>query len=485
MNIIAVISEDHNIRALVQLFIKKELKVDIRTFNCFKEAAEQIAAIDDLVALVINDCKDITCLTQIEKFSKKSEKIIPVIGIVDRDSKGLSHKFSFTGTIIREEISKSIASAVRPYCQPHLQGEDYLPLDIVTLHDLNTLPVDTFVKLAKDKYVKVIHKGDYFGNEDFEKYLSKNVDSLYIKSSELDIVDSVLLENIRTIEELSDLTTAEGLERLRSKFTEEEDEIVLNAIIDGLKKAEEKHITFQESQRVSKEAVKLIGKTVQKLGNDKAAQHLSKATVMLALSTINKAPGLSEYFQKNGNGGDEYLSDHSMLLVNINCQIAKIMGWTSNLTYYRLALASLLHDVTIKNSSMAPFRSIPELMMKSDDYSEEEIDSFINHPKSAGNLIEGFKSIPPETDIIVRQHHERPDGTGFPDKVTHSGITPLSAIFIVAHDLVSFIHSRERSNIKQEWNLISFLNQHRFLYQTGIFRDIFKTMWDQLIETGR
>ncbi len=82
--------------------------------------------------------------------------------------------------------------------------------------------------------------------------------------------------------------------------------------------------------------------------------------------------------------------------------------------------------------------------------------------------------IPPDVDIIVSEHHERPDGTGFPQRKGYAALAPLSSVFIVAHDLVSYILNRKENN----WNIVSFLNQHRFLYQSGIFHDLFVALWN-------
>jgi hypothetical protein len=37
---------------------------------------------------------------------------------------------------------------------------------------------------------------------------------------------------------------------------------------------------------------------------------------------------------------------------------------------------------------------------------------------------------------------------------------------------------------KDNWNMVSFLNQHRLLYQYGVFKDIFTAMWNQLVNAN-
>jgi response regulator RpfG family c-di-GMP phosphodiesterase len=42
--------------------------------------------------------------------------------------------------------------------------------------------------------------------------------------------------------------------------------------------------------------------------------------------------------------------------------------------------------------------------------------------------------------MIVEQHHERPDGRGFPYGLTASRFNQLAAIFIVCREFVELIH---------------------------------------------
>ena len=51
-------------------------------------------------------------------------------------------------------------------------------------------------------------------------------------------------------------------------------------------------------------------------------------------------------------------------------------------------------------------------------------------------IARSVEEIPPDVDVIISQHHELPDGTGFPRGLNYQRITPLSTVFIVAHDLV-------------------------------------------------
>ena len=70
--------------------------------------------------------------------------------------------------------------------------------------------------------------------------------------------------------------------------------------------------------------------------------------------------------------------------------------------------------------------------------SEEDQIDFANHPIDAAKIAQLFTQYP-EVDFIIQNHHEMPDGTGFPAKISASKITQAAAIFSVANDLASLI----------------------------------------------
>ena len=67
---------------------------------------------------------------------------------------------------------------------------------------------------------------------------------------------------------------------------------------------------------------------------------------------------------------------------------------------------------------------------------------------------------------MVEQHHERPDGTGFPKKLRHTTITLLSAIQIVAEDFIENLIATNFDHRLHDEILRKFLNR----YYQGNFR---------------
>ncbi|MEW6771002.1 MAG: HD-GYP domain-containing protein [Bacillota bacterium] len=104
---------------------------------------------------------------------------------------------------------------------------------------------------------------------------------------------------------------------------------------------------------------------------------------------------------------DEYLFYHS---VNV-CILATVAG--ANLGWNReqleeLALGALLHDV-------GKVRVPPEILNKPGELSKREFDEVKKHTVYGEEMLE---TMPPEVRRIARSHHERLDGTGYPDGIS-------------------------------------------------------------------
>jgi putative nucleotidyltransferase with HDIG domain len=131
-----------------------------------------------------------------------------------------------------------------------------------------------------------------------------------------------------------------------------------------------------------------------------------------------------------------YISNHSTMVAHIACAIARGMTWSSDVTYYKLTMAAMLHDITLVNEDLAKIQTLTELSEKGDRFKPSEIDLYKRHVSDAAKIAQEFTEVPPDVDTIILQHHERPDGTGFPRRLSGPYINNLSAVFIIAHEIV-------------------------------------------------
>lgn len=91
---------------------------------------------------------------------------------------------------------------------------------------------------------------------------------------------------------------------------------------------------------------------------------------------------------------------------------------------YRLERAGYLHDIGKASIAGALFEKIQPL-------SPREMELIKDHCVLGEKLCSGVAALKPVLPII-RHHHERADGTGYPDGLNGDGIPVLAQIFSVA-----------------------------------------------------
>jgi HD-GYP domain-containing protein (c-di-GMP phosphodiesterase class II) len=251
--------------------------------------------------------------------------------------------------------------------------------------------------------VKLFQQGDVFDRGDLEKYTEKKgVQYLYIQKADCAL--------------------------FAQKYREDLEKLLKQPLINT-----EQAVQSAESVH---EAVQALARTV---GFTQEVQDLVKTQVKVAMKAIANSPKLGDLFQRLKSLEGKYISSHSHLTAYIACAIASQLKWGSDQTFIKLNLACFLHDITLINHELAAEISLKTVETKSAKYSPNEIKSYRNHAREAAGLVSRFSEVPPDVDTIVAQHHELPDGTGFPLGLNHSRIAPLTAIFIVAHDMAQFV----------------------------------------------
>ena len=148
----------------------------------------------------------------------------------------------------------------------------------------------------------------------------------------------------------------------------------------------------------------------------------------LKLSTAHKE--LLNYFSRmvrslvrSLEAKDLYTKGHSDRVAEYAVRIARNMG-ISEERIEILKEAALLHDI-----GKMGVQDI--ILHKKSELSDDERDEIRRHPAIGENILKPV-SINEEMLAAVKQHHERYDGTGYPDKLKGDGINILAAIISAA-----------------------------------------------------
>lgn len=131
-------------------------------------------------------------------------------------------------------------------------------------------------------------------------------------------------------------------------------------------------------------------------------------------------------------------SERSYLIGITAIGILKNLDFQKTDAYEKLMYAAVFHDLFIKEWSLSRIRSVQTSQFLNLNYNKKRM--VLEHADQCSRAIE--QKIFSDNDIadIVRQHHERPYGNGFPRGATTKTMTDLSKIFVVAHDYVDRLY---------------------------------------------
>jgi putative nucleotidyltransferase with HDIG domain len=427
---VLVLSENQEIREKIAFTLESSYGYEATRVSSVKEALKATESGTANFALVIVDAESYR-VPGLEKFLLVNSAI-PTVLALPADSHS-EVQMNVLEVIDRKDLLKQLVRVLDELLQSGFftfqsRGDEYFKIHTNLLLAVCPLQGDIFIRLNEFKYVKLFHQGDEFDRNDWEKYTqNKGIDYLYIHRSQTD-------EFIR-------------------KYQKD--------LIETIEK--EPPPTLEEQFKLSDELFDTVQELGNRIGFTKDVQILAQSQVKLAMKTMEDAPGLKSLLAKMNQKKEDYVPSHSTMTGFIACAIASHMEWGSETTFHKLSLAAMLHDVTLTNTDLARCHTIEEV--EAGNFSDEEKKDFRLHPIKGAEIARQFSEIPPDVDVIIVQHHENPEGTGFPRKLSHSYISPLSSVFILAHDV-----AKEAHDLGSKFNLKIFTARAGERYGSSKFR---------------
>jgi HD-GYP domain-containing protein (c-di-GMP phosphodiesterase class II) len=239
---------------------------------------------------------------------------------------------------------------------------------------------DVYISLNKTKYIKYIAKED-IDRTRLESLVAKNITYVY--------VDKQVFYHFMN----------KRCEELSSKFIEvEKNDDVFHLTAETLVFLKDSLSPFS----VSSEQIELVHVCVKKC--------VEKLATNNEISLL-----LSDFFAKQG-----YLVGHTMLLIHVGFLLANKSGFGSDIFLEKLVLAALFHDIVLQDDEQAQYLMKPNRQELRD------------HPNQACNYAEQFQLISDEVKYAIRDHHELPDGSGYPAGKNEQDLSQFSALFIVS-----------------------------------------------------
>ncbi len=141
------------------------------------------------------------------------------------------------------------------------------------------------------------------------------------------------------------------------------------------------------------------------------------------------------------NARDAITGEHSRRVAEFSVQIGAWLGYSEE-KLEKLHFASLIHDIGKIGISDA-------ILAKPSFFSDTDFDIMKKHPELGADIMGQFLE---DEDIkaAILQHHERPDGKGYPYGISGDEIRPIANIIKIADVYDALISSR---HYKDPWSL--------------------------------
>lgn len=437
MNILLV-QDDANIREKVAFVLDSQFNATVFEAETVEAAKRVLADKSRTIDLIVIDC-DRAMGKELDRLRMEHSKVQSLVFLRGEPERRLAISappghpmpvFVDRSDIVRNLIS-AVGGMVKAQLLPNPDADrNFCKIRTKLLLSVCPLEADIYIRLTEAKYLKLMREGDTFDLEDMEKYtVKKGVEYLYIRKSE--------------IQEFISKFQAELLKYLDSK----------------------PELGMDEVAKLNDSVFETIQSLGEAVGFSEPVQQMAKTQVQLTMKAMGKSPRLSKLFDKIESYQGKYIASHSTVTGYLACAIASQMKWGSDTTFHKLTLAAFLHDITLNNHELAECATLDECAKGT--FTDNERKAFKLHTMTAAEVARQFSEVPPDVDVIIAQHHERADSTGFPRGLGPTYIAPLSTIFIVAHDMAKFVIDRG-----PEFQLGDFLEIARERYKPSQFRKV-------------
>ena len=155
-----------------------------------------------------------------------------------------------------------------------------------------------------------------------------------------------------------------------------------------------------------------------------------------------------------------YEGSHSRFVAYKSVEIAKALS-LSNEQIFEIETAALLHDIgkiALKESILAKFQS---------EMTSSELTQYQMHPALGQKIlskITQFNNI----GKIISQHHERLDGSGFPNHLLGKEILPGAAIIAVVDTYHNIFYRRSKDKFQSNSSSVVYSNSLSYIESTKI-----------------
>jgi len=180
----------------------------------------------------------------------------------------------------------------------------------------------------------------------------------------------------------------------------------------------------------------------------KEAQELVDGIVAQLLSTDEMVLHL---MSESPEGESIYY--HSLNVSILSMLLAKEAGFTEE-EMKQVGFAALVHDIGM-------LRIPTQILRKTEPLTRPELNLLKQHTRYGHELLDLTKDCPDTAKKVVLRHHERLDGSGFPEGLKAEQLDKLTQMFSVVDEYDELCHPQDQSKAKVPHVVLSFLFKNR------------------------
>lgn len=277
-------------------------------------------------------------------------------------------------------------------------SDQYIEISLSLLKRFTkTLKFDIYVRRTDSAYTKIFKAGDHVDWARVKLYTDKGIKCFYCHFSDYDVYSLYVERAGYELGGSASLTQGEALEYMK--------EIV--------------HFTYQE--------------LMVKVQASERSIEAAKQMVMSCIECLNKDPKTLVRLL-NLMSHQPYLVKHSVAVSMFSVMLARKSGIESDANLNIIGLGGLLHDVGEGQLDFDP--------EETEVLNPEQRRMVWRHPELGKQLLDGLKNIRSEVLQIVMQHHEQPNGHGYPNGLRGAEIYHPAKIVAIADSFASMLAKR-------------------------------------------
>lgn len=290
--------------------------------------------------------------------------------------------------------------------EKYLKENDFTPIPVAILKRFGSETIDVYVKLHVDRLTKIIAKENSgaIDQTTLDEYRKKGITEVYLKKNDFLAITKNMMNELALKARQNKKVTPVDIAGLQ-----------VNVSLHNLK---ELGINNEQISTVNE----ILEESLQTIFSDKSIEAKMKAM-------------MKDY---------NYHTSHSVLLMYVASNILKKTTLPYQNTLKKIALAAFFHDLSIDNEIAESEMQVSGSKIEPNSFLNKQL---IEHPYASAKLLKTNEDDTfNEANRIIQEHHETPNGNGYPRGLNATQIAPLSALFIISHEIANNLYRNDYNN---------------------------------------